>query len=92
MGEWKLIRWYEDDRVELYNLAGDTGELKNLAAAEPARATELQAALEAWLQSTNSIMPVPNPDYDAARETEGLPEAVREQLRKGELPTPAPTH
>ena len=38
-GRWKLIEWYEDDRVELFDLEADPGELHNLAATETARAS-----------------------------------------------------
>ena len=88
MGAWKLIKWYEDGAVELYNLPTDAGEQKNLATAEPAIAQQLRARLDAWLADMGPAMPVSNPDYDADRETEGLADAIREQLRNGELPSP----
>ncbi|MES1261356.1 MAG: sulfatase/phosphatase domain-containing protein, partial [Acidobacteriota bacterium] len=88
MGDWKLIKWYEDGSVELYNLANDAGETKNMASAEPDVARALQASLDHWLEEMAPVMPVANVDYDAARETEGLAPAIREQLEKGELPTP----
>jgi arylsulfatase A len=90
MGGWKLIKWYEDGAVELYNLAADPGEEKNLAETETSIAKVMQARLEAWLDSMHPLMPIPNPDYDATRETEGLSPAIREQLQKGELPGPVP--
>ncbi len=88
MGDWKLIRWYEDRSVELYRLSDDPGETKNLAEAMPEEARRLEASLDRWLEAMGPAMPVGNPDYDAARETEGLAPAIREQLLKGELPTP----
>ena len=36
-GDWKLVEHFEDGSVELFNLAQDSGETKNLAPAEPAR-------------------------------------------------------
>jgi arylsulfatase A len=89
MGDWKLILWFEDDAVELYNLRTDEGELKNVADAERGKAQELRARLDRWLQEMSPLMPVRNPAYDAERETEGLADAIREQLRSGELPGPA---
>ena len=86
MGGWKLIKWYEDDAVELYNLPADPGERRNLAATETSVAKVLQTALENWLDSMSPAMPTANPDFDAARETEGLASAIREQLSNGELP------
>ena len=87
-GGWKLIRWYENDAIELYNLAGDPGETTNLARRQPAKAVELRTKLDAWLRSMRVDMPRNNPEYDAEKETQGLGAAIREQLRTGELPTP----
>ena len=47
-GDWKLVEHFEDGSVELFNLAQDVGETKNLAAAEPARADDLRRKLQAW--------------------------------------------
>ena len=43
-----------------------SGETKNLAAAEPARADELRGKLQAWRASVGARMPTPNPEFDAA--------------------------
>jgi arylsulfatase A-like enzyme len=64
MGEFKLIEFYEDGHWELYNLADDPGERKNLTEALPKKAAELQAKLEAWRRATQAQMMKPNPDYD----------------------------
>jgi len=66
-GDWKLIEFFEDDHAELYDLAGDPAEMKNLAETEPARTSALRASLQAWRQRVGARMPVPNPDYDPAR-------------------------
>lgn len=51
-GDWKLIApapSNEPDGVlELYDLANDPGETRNLATAEPQRLAELQQTLDAW--------------------------------------------
>ncbi|NDJ10324.1 MAG: DUF4976 domain-containing protein [Acidobacteriia bacterium] len=87
-GDLKIIRWYEDNSVSLYNLKADPGEKTDLAEKEPEQATLLEAKLNKWLDSLPVVMPGSNPDYDAERETEGLGVAIREQLASGELPTP----
>jgi arylsulfatase A-like enzyme len=46
-GHWKLIRG-AGPADELYDLAADIGETKDLAAAQPAVARRLAAALDAW--------------------------------------------
>ncbi len=46
-GDFKLVR-QEQETWQLHNLAEDIGEAKDLAAANPAKAKELQAAWDAW--------------------------------------------
>jgi arylsulfatase A-like enzyme len=62
--DWKLIEFYEDNHVELYNLAADVGETKDLASALPERADALRVQLHDWRQSLAAQMPTPNPNYD----------------------------
>lgn len=59
VGDWKLIRFYETGREELYDLAADLGEHHDLAAAEPARLAALHTRLDAWLQTVGAQLPVP---------------------------------
>lgn len=66
-GDWKLLEFFEDQHVELYNLKDDIGERHDLAKAEPAKATELQKKLANWRQETGAKMPTPHePEKDAA--------------------------
>jgi arylsulfatase A len=69
-GDWKLIEFFENGALELYNLREDPGELRNLAAVEPRRAAELQKALAGWRAKVGARMPTPNPNYDPARANE----------------------
>jgi arylsulfatase A len=71
-GDWKLIQFYEDMRVELYNLKDDPGETRNLALRNAAKARELHAKLRQWRTETNALMPDPNPAYDPATADQGL--------------------
>lgn len=66
-GPWKLIQWFEDDRVELFNLANDLAETTDLAAREPARVTALKAELAAWQRDVGAKFPSPNTRYDPAK-------------------------
>ena len=62
-GDFKLIEWYEDNRVELYNVREDIGEKNDLAARVPEKAAELCKRLHAWRESVKAVMPTPNPAY-----------------------------
>lgn len=63
-GDLKLIEFFEDGRLELYDLAADPAESQNLAESRPEDAEKLLAALQAWRKSVDAQMPTPNPDYD----------------------------
>lgn len=67
-GDWTLIHFFEDERVELYNLKDDVGQKNDLATANPAKTAELRAKLAAWWKSVGAQMPTKNPAYDPARE------------------------
>jgi arylsulfatase A-like enzyme len=59
-GDWKLMEFFEDGRLELYDLASDLGETKNLASANPDKTAELHTKLKAWRAETGAAMPTPN--------------------------------
>lgn len=59
-GDWKLMEFFEDGRLELYNLRLDLGETTNLATQMPDKAKELHAKLVAWRQAVQAPMPTPN--------------------------------
>ena len=67
-GDWRLVRFHEDGRQELYDLRGDVGETTDLAAREPERVTALAAQLDDWLARVGAQMPAPNPAADPARD------------------------
>jgi arylsulfatase A-like enzyme len=62
-GDYKLIEFYEDQRVELYNLKDDIGEKNNLAEQLPEKTAEMQKMLHDWRNLVNAHMPEPNPNY-----------------------------
>lgn len=63
-GDFKLIEYFEDMRVELYNLKEDIGETNDLAAEFPEKAEELQKMLHQWRTEVGAAMPETNPAYD----------------------------
>ena len=60
-GQWKLIEYFEDNHVELYNLADDAGEARDLSAERPGVAERLRAKLSVWRDSVLAPMPKRNP-------------------------------
>ncbi len=59
MGDWKLQEFFEDGRLELYNLRDDIGEKKDLARENPEKLKELHARLKAWRDEVKAPMPKP---------------------------------
>jgi arylsulfatase A-like enzyme len=57
MGDWKLIEWFEDGALELYDLRNDPGEGSDLSESEPERARTLHERLKAWRESVGANMP-----------------------------------
>jgi len=64
-GDWKLLEYLEDKRIELYNLRKDIGEENNLAERMPEKAEELRKRLDAWRKAVAAQMPTPNPKYSS---------------------------
>ena len=58
VGEWKLIEWFEDGAVELYDLRNDPGETADLSADEPEKAGELLGRLQEWRRVIGANMPM----------------------------------
>ncbi|GIW93323.1 MAG: sulfatase [Pirellulaceae bacterium] len=63
-GTWKLIEWYEDNSVELYDLESDLSETRNLATEHPDLVKELQDELHAWQKEVGARFPTANPAFD----------------------------
>lgn len=58
-GDYKLIRRFDDNSLELYDVRRDIGESRNLAHTESQRAASLNDRLDAWLKETGAAMPLP---------------------------------
>ena len=56
-GPWKLLHFYEDDRLELYNLDADLGERHDVAAERPSVRQRLHRRLLRWLEAMNAPLP-----------------------------------
>lgn len=62
MGDFKLIEFFEDGHLELYNLKDDVSEKHNLVAELPELAAKMQQRLSEWRTSIGAKIPQPNPE------------------------------
>lgn len=67
-GDWKLIRFFEADTYELYNLKNDVSEENNRLAAEPEKAEELMALLFQWYKDVDAQFPSDNPNFNVNKQ------------------------
>jgi arylsulfatase A-like enzyme len=61
--DWKLLEYFEDGRLELFDLANDPTESRDLAATQPEKAMELKGRLAAWRERVDAKLPRPNPQF-----------------------------
>lgn len=69
-GDWKLIEFYEDGKLELYNLKVDQNETENVADSETATAQRLLEKLSQWRVSVDAQMMTDNPNWDRTHKDE----------------------
>eukprot|EP01047_Picozoa_sp_COSAG01_P000921 COSAG01_NODE_18_length_39884_cov_245.648184_29_plen_498_part_00 len=66
--DWKLIEFLDGTgEVEVYHLADDIGETRNLVAEKPGRAADLKKKLQRWRTDVSARMPISNPNYNPER-------------------------
>ncbi|MDA3963536.1 MAG: sulfatase [Planctomycetota bacterium] len=75
-GDWKLIEFFEDSKLELYNLRDDISEERDRAADKPELVKNLHAKLIAWRESVEAKIPPVNEHYEA--------------MSRGDIPVPSP--
>lgn len=63
LGDYKLIEYYENNVVQLFNLRNDPAEQHDLQQSEPAKVKELQNLLHNWRKEVHAKMPIPNPKF-----------------------------
>jgi arylsulfatase A-like enzyme len=66
-GDWKLIEFFEDGHLELYDLREDISETRNLAAARPDVAQRFHKMLKAWQREVQAAIPQTNPKWDGPK-------------------------
>lgn len=63
-GDFKLIEFFEDGQLELYNLREDIGEQNDLSETLPEKREELWNEMKAWREAVDALVPTQlNPDY-----------------------------
>jgi len=90
-GDWKLLEFFEDGHLELYNLREDIGEEKNLASQFPEKVAEMHALLKKWREEIKAPMPTPHtPEAGAqARQPDtppGRAQGRRQQVKRQAQP------
>jgi arylsulfatase A-like enzyme len=65
-GDWKLLEFFEDGHLELYNLRDDLSEKTNLADTLPDQTKELHGRLLTWRKELNAPMPTRTKDRPSA--------------------------
>ena len=57
VGDWKLVKHYESEKIELFNLTSDPGESNDVAADFPDEVGSLEHALADWFDDTGAAVP-----------------------------------
>ena len=83
VGQFKLIRVYENGARLLYDLSRDAAERHDLAATLPEKVADLDARLTAYLQSVNAQFATKNPDYDPSKADAATDQPARKGGGKG---------
>jgi arylsulfatase A-like enzyme len=62
-GDYKLLEYFENNTIQLFNLKDDIEEQHDLSTSHPEKVKELKEKLSKWRKSVNAKMMLPNPDY-----------------------------
>jgi hypothetical protein len=64
LDEYKLLKFYETDRLALFDISKDIGERQDLSQRMPEKTRQLAQRLTAYLKDVKAQMPIANPQYD----------------------------
>lgn len=62
-GDWKLIEFFEDEHIELYNLREDIGENLDRSETELEIKEHMHQELYAWQRQIGALFPAPNHEF-----------------------------
>ena len=63
-GDWKFLIHYDTNEPELYNLANDSSEARNVAAQNLERVREMRNWLKDWIESVSAQTNAPNSNFN----------------------------
>lgn len=66
VGDEKLIEYFENGGVQLFDLKQDSAEAQDLAAMRPERVADLRTQLHAWQATVGARQMEPNPGFQAS--------------------------
>jgi arylsulfatase A-like enzyme len=67
LGNLKLIHFYEDERIALFDLSKDISERNDLSKQMPQQAQELKGRLMRHLEAIHAQLPTPNSKFDPSQ-------------------------
>lgn len=84
-GRYKAIMFFENDRLELYDLSTDPGEQRDLSRSRPDLAQAMRTKLENWQSTVGAPIPTqPNPTFNAMGDGKpGGDRAIRDERGRG---------
>lgn len=68
LGNYKLMKFYEDNRLALFDISTDITEQNDLTQRKPEMAAKLDKMLMKYLSDAGAQLPQPNPQYDPTRQ------------------------
>ncbi|MEM6471164.1 MAG: sulfatase [Planctomycetota bacterium] len=87
-GQMKLMKFYDSDRVALFDLSTDIQERNDLATQRPEETQQLHDRLQSYLASVGAKIPQLNPEFDPKNQPSliqrGPPQGGKEKSRKRE--------
>ena len=67
LGNYKLMKFYETERLALFDIAADISEQNDLSTRQPQKVTDIDKLLEQYLLDVDAQMAVSNPQYDPTK-------------------------
>jgi arylsulfatase A-like enzyme len=67
-GDWKLIEWFEEGKIELFNIASDISEANDLSKSDAARVAKMHQELKAWQKEVGAKFPEKNLKFDPSKQ------------------------